>query len=94
MYKVKFTGGVETDEYITADHFSTYDRFITFYNRIELPRGNNLADYGMNAVDSYSMKGETSEVVAAFAGEHIFSVTKVDGLPFTQGQTGDTGEDI
>lgn len=96
MFKVRYVTGINADdEYINADNFSAYDELVNFYIERESTRpqwGENLNVRSDTL--GYGEKAVRSEVVAAINKRFIFSITKVDGLPFTQGQTGDTGEDI
>ncbi|QIG69892.1 hypothetical protein F67_I3_11_066 [Rhizobium phage RHph_I3_11] len=99
MFKVKYVSSVHMeDDYINADNFSAYDQLVHFYtNHIEdriYPTNNPNLIGEVNVSYDYTEKAVRSEVVAAINKHFIFSITKVDGLPFTQGQTGDTGEDI
>lgn len=94
MFKVVFNQNVGVpDKYVVADYFTTYDRFITFYIKLEAPNTDRFG-YGIAAVDTYSGSPSEAQVVGAFAGEHVFSVTKVEGQPFDPNQSGDTAEDI
>jgi len=94
MFKVKFYQHVfEEDQYIVADYYTSYDRFITFYTREQSE--DHALGYGVSPVaESYSMKADAAVAVASFAGECVFSVTKINDQPFHNDQTGDTGEDI